>query len=424
MKFRIFLLSALIFLLGFLGVLTRSGGFFVLALPLVVYLGTAIYYSPESINLQVTRQVSAERVTYGRRVSVHVQITNQGAIQEELFLQDLITPELPIAEGQAEKILSLAPGESATLSYHVFGERGRYQFKGLKVLAGEHSGLFRKQELLTTRGRLVVYPKMTQIKRVAIRPLQTHGFAGPITARKSGSGTDFYGVREYQLGDSLRKINWRISARHANSIYTNEFEQEGIADVGLILDARDQSDIHNDRGSLFEYSVEATASLAETFLNDGHRVALLVYGFGLDRVFPGYGKVQRERILNTLARAQTGVNFVLESLERLPTRFFPAKSQLVMVSPLLPNDLQPLIRLRASGYELMIVSPNPIDFEASGITNDNWMPYAVRLAEIERHLLLRRLNQTGIRVVDWHVGQRLDGVIHASLAHRPVRRMM
>jgi len=424
MKFRILILSALIFLLGFLGTLTLSGGFFVLALPLVVYLGAAIYFSPETIHLQVTRQVSAEKVTYGKPVSVHLLITNQGAFQEELFLQDLVTPALLIDEGQAKKTLSLAPGESVALSYHVIGERGRYQLKGLKVVARDHSGLFQMQELITAQAGLVVYPKMTKIKRVAIQPLQTHGFAGPITARKPGSGTDFYGVREYQLGDSLRKINWRVSARHERSFYTNEFEQEGIADIGLILDARDQSDIRNARGSLFEFGVQATASLADTFLSDGHRVALLVYGFGLDRVFPGYGRVQRERILSKLARAQTGVNFVLESLERLPTRFFPAKSQLVMVSPLLPNDLQPLIRLRASGYEIMVVSPNPIDFEASGMSDDNWMSYAVRLAEIERNLLLRKLNQAGIRVVDWCVDQRLDGVIHASLAHRPVRRML
>lgn len=424
MKFRILVLSALIFLLGFLGVLTLSGGFFVLALPLAVYLGAAIYFSPEAIHLQVTRQVSVEKVSFGKPVKVHLEITNQGAFHEELYLQDIITPELLVDEGQADRVLSLSPGECVELSYRVTGRRGRYQFRGLKVIARDHSGLFQKVELVNAEARLVVFPDVTKFKRVAIRPLQTHGFAGPIPARKPGSGTDFYGVREYQLGDPLRKINWRVSARHERSFYTNEFEQEGIADVGLILDARDQSDIRNDRGSLFEYGVQATASLADTFLNDGHRVALLVYGFGLDRVFPGYGRVQRERIFNTLARAQTGVNFVLESLERLPTRFFPAKSQLVMISPLLPGDLQPLIRLRASGYEIMIVSPNPIDFEASGISGEPWMSYAVRLAEIERNLLLRKLNRSGIRVVDWHVDQRLDGIIHASLANRPVRRML
>ena len=57
----------------------------------------------------------------------------------------------------------------------------------------------------------------------------------------------FWGVREYQMGDSLRHINWKIAARRmiaarqAQELFTNEFEQERIADVGLILDARDQT---------------------------------------------------------------------------------------------------------------------------------------------------------------------------------------
>jgi len=424
MKLRILILGALIILLGFLGVLTLSGGFFILALPLAVYLGAAIYFSPEEIHLQVTRKISADKVTYGKPVSIDLQITNQGNFQEELHLQDIVTPALLIEDGQVERILSMAPEESVTLSYRVSGGRGRYRFKGLRVVARDHSGLFKKEELIPAQARLVIFPKMTKFKRVAIRPLQTHGFAGSIPARKPGSGTDFYNVRDYQLGDSLRKINWRVSARHERSFYTNQFEQEGIADVGLILDARDQGYIRNSRGSLFEFGVQATASLADAFLSDGHRVALLIYGFGLDRVFPGYGRVQRERILHALARAQTGVNFVLESLERLPTRFFPAKSQLVMVSPLLPDDLQPLIRLRASGYELLVVSPNPIDYEARELSGGQWTQYAVRLAEIERNLVLRKLNRSGIRVVDWHVDQRLDGIIQATLANRPVRRML
>lgn len=424
MNYRFLLLSGLIILLGFFGLLTRRGELILLAIPLLVYLGAAIYASPEEINLLVSREISAEKITFGRPVDVHLSITNQGAFRDEIYLRDLVTPALLVEEGQVEKILRLAPGESVELSYRVKGKRGRYQFKGLQVVARDHSGLFHRQRLIPAQEKLIVYPKVTRLKKIDIRPVQTHGFAGPIPARKPGSGTDFFGVREYQLGDSLRKMNWRISARHERNFFTNEFEQEGIADVGLILDARDQSDIRNSNGSLLEYGIEATASLADALLTDGHRVSLLVYGFGLERVFPGYGRVQRERILNALARAQTGVNFVFESLERLPTRFFPAKSQLLFISPLIPEDLRSLIRLRASGYELMVVSPNPIDFEANGFSGDPWTSNAVRLAAIERNLLLRKLNQAGIRAIDWHVERRLDGTIHAAMGNRPVRRML
>ncbi|MCL7455525.1 MAG: DUF58 domain-containing protein [Anaerolineae bacterium] len=32
-----------------------------------------------------------------------------------------------------------------------------------------------------------------------------------------------FGVREYQAGDPRRWINWRVSARHPRSLFTNEF---------------------------------------------------------------------------------------------------------------------------------------------------------------------------------------------------------
>ncbi len=76
--------------------------------------------------------------------------------------------------------------------------------------------------------------------------------------------------------------NWWLSARHQQEVYTNVFEQERIADVGLVLDARERSSVTPNGESLFEYSVQVTAALAEAFLNDGNRVGLLVYGRGLE----------------------------------------------------------------------------------------------------------------------------------------------
>jgi uncharacterized protein (DUF58 family) len=121
-------------------------------------------------------------------------------------------------------------------------------------------------------------------------------------------------VREYQVGDSLRRINWRISARDAGAapgfrgLTSNEFEQERIADVGLILDARESVNVSIGDHSLFERSVSAVAALAGAFLEDGHRVSLLTYGYGLRRVFPGMGKVHKNRILRTLAQVEPGNN--------------------------------------------------------------------------------------------------------------------
>ena len=171
--------------------------------------------------------------------------------------------------------------------------------------------------------------------------------------------------------------------------------------------------------SLFEHSVLATAALAEAFLEDGHRVSMLIYGYGVQRVYPGYGKIQRERILQALAGAETGSNYALENFRYLPTRLFPAKSQLVVVSPLRQGDHSAFVRLRKNGYEILLVSPNPVEFETRAFGDTPLLQQARRLARLERDLSLRRLTRLGIQVVDWPVEKPLENAVQASLGRQP-----
>ncbi len=51
-------------------------------------------------------------------------------------------------------------------------------------------------------------------------------------------GTEFFGVREYHPGDPPHSINWRASARSMEALYSNEYQQERVADVGIVVDGR------------------------------------------------------------------------------------------------------------------------------------------------------------------------------------------
>jgi uncharacterized protein (DUF58 family) len=112
------------------------------------------------------------------------------------------------------------------------------------------------------------------------------------------------------------------------------------------------------------------------------------------------------------------MNYALESLTHLPTRLFPAKSQLVMISPLLPEDIPALVRMRAHGYTIMIISPDPISYE-SALYRDTTSP-AYRFAYAERHLMLRQVRQCGARIVNWRVDQPLEIVIREMLVRQPL----
>jgi uncharacterized protein (DUF58 family) len=220
-------------------------------------------------------------------------------------------------------------------------------------------------------------------------------------------------------GDPSRAINWRASAHHEEILFANEFQQERVADVGIVLDGRLRTNQFPHGHSLFEHSVQAAAALADALLFQGNRVGLLLYGSFLRWTLPGYGKIQRERILHALAHARAGSSEVFSDLEHLPTRLFPPESQIILVSPLVEDDLAPLVQLRSKGYQLMIVSPNPVKFELSYLPKSQNVEMAGRVLRMERTLLLQKAQHTGAQVMDWDVSEPFDQVVKRKLSRPP-----
>jgi uncharacterized protein (DUF58 family) len=403
------------------GISTVQGEFIALALPLVTYLLVGYLQAPEKIKLEATRHLNAERTSPNSDVDVTVTITNHGSSLSEILISDLLPSELTLRSGFSRHLLRLAKGESYTFGYTVSGPRGGYVFEALEARVNDHLGVSSSRVRVEAKGRLFVLPPVTRVRHIAIRPRRTRVYAGTISARAGGTGTDFFGVREYQPGDPSHSINWRASARYTDTLYANEYQQERVADVGIVLDGRLRTNEFARGHSLFEYSVQAAASLADALLNQGNRVGLLLYASYLGWTFPGYGKVQRERILHALANAKIGASQVFSDLEHIPTRLFPPESQLIFVSPLTEDDLKPLVKLRSQGYHLLVVSPNPVKFELSYLPSSNPnVDLAGRVIHTERLLLLQRLQRANIHVLDWDVAEPFDLLVKRRLGRSPV----
>ncbi|HLF28690.1 MAG TPA: DUF58 domain-containing protein [Anaerolineae bacterium] len=417
---RSLLLNGLVYGLVLVGLASLNGGLLALVIPFVIYLAAGLMGAPEKLQLTATHAVSDERAAQGAPIVVKLSVTNAGAHLAEVLIEDVLSRPLDVIGGESRLMTQLAPGATVELRYILRAARGAYRFQGIRVTAYDHFGLFQRQTTLPVSNRLIVMPQIAKLRRVAIRPRQTRAYAGPIPARRGGPGVEFFGVRGYQPGDSQRWINWKASARHPGALFTTEFEQERVADVGLILDARRRTHTPALGDSLFELMAQAAAALAEPILNEGNRVGLLIYGSFLDWTIPGYGKVQRERILQALAKAEPGDSQVFDKLDLLPTRLFPPESQLILISPLVKDDLPVLTRLRARGYQLLVVSPDPTPLEAEALGRRPGIELAARIARMERSLLLHQLRHAGIRIVDWQIDAPLDHIVHASLGRTPV----
>jgi uncharacterized protein (DUF58 family) len=423
MTHRALVLFVLVFALLLFGAATLNAAPLAMALPLIAYLAFGLARTPTTPRVTLTRTFSHPRARADEAVTVRLEIRNESAHALDLTFADALPDGMAIAAGDARALLALAPGESSTVEYDVRAPRGEYRFRAARIAIADPFGLVVRAYDVDAPSTLVFEPDPPRLRPVRIRPPRTRGFAGPIAARQAGSGVDFFFLREYQPGDRQRAINWRASARAQaraqarsdQTVFTNLYEQERIADVGLILDARANTNLNTPHGALFEHSVLAAAALADAFLNDGNRVSLLIYGGGLASVFPGYGRAHRMRIMNALGRAEPGQHFVFENLRSLPTRMFTPQSQIVFIGPLPGDDVDTLTRIRARGYAVMVVSPDPVRLAAPEAPSDRIESLARRTALAERALHVQQLRRGGVDVVDWDPAQPLDGALRTAL---------
>jgi len=418
---RTFAVTLLTFLLVLCALVFISAPVLALALPLVVYLLVGLWKSPGEVDLQVTRRMSAGRVQLDEAVTVTLNVKNNGAALEEVLLEDVLHENLEVTEGSSRRLVSLPAGGSVAWTYSLRGRRGYYMLHEVRATASDLFGLGRVSSILGTDGQLFILPPVLRLRRVSIRPRRTRVYSGTIPARQGGPGVEFFDVRDYQPGDSSRSINWRVTARHPQGLFSNDYEQERVVDVGIILDGRLRTNEFGSR-SIFEHSVMATAALADVFLSTGNRVGLFFYGQQVHWTLPGYGKMQVERILHDLSRLEMGHWQAFTELY-IPKNLFPSRSQLVVVSPLVADDFRTMAEFRSKGYAVLIVSPDPVTFEEAGLPGMEVVQLARRMVRMKREAFLRRLRGIGIQVVDWDVSQPFENVAVRELERRqPVLR--
>ena len=400
---------------------TRNGALALMALPFLACFAAGVWAAPVRDDLHLEAERSLRLAPDGDATVVGVDLTVRNASAGPLWLQidDPPPAGVELASGSARCRAALAPGEETALHYTFRAERGSFSWQTTTVTASDPLGLFEQGLALPAAAACQVRPPRRPFRSIPLRPETTLHTPGSIPSRLGGTGTDFRGVRDYHPGDPLRRLDWRLTARHPGRFFTKEFDVEEAADIGLILDARPEADMRVGRQSLFEYSVGATASLAETFLRQGHRVSLLVFGGRGKMVYPGYSKVQLNRILGALAQAVVDPAAAGYDLTFLPLQPFSTRALLVVLSPL-TADAEPFFRrVRARGNQGLLICPDAIDFASSAYPAEWGRSPGVRLVRVERRLQLRAIGQLGIRVIDWRVSQPLSSLVEA--AFRPVR---
>ena len=416
------LFGAALLLIGLLG---RAPGILLLSIPLFVYAASLLlsYAMLRRPALDARRTPGARQVVEGDTVHVDLTVTNGGASVPYLIVLDDLPSGATLLDGDASYGGPLARGGSISIKYTLRPPRGLHEQRGVRAFVWPVYGLAMDEYRFDCLTHVSAIPQVDPLPFIVIRPRRRHAFVGPVRANTPGPGIEFYGCRSFVDGDDVRRVNWRAFARH-DQIFINEYEQERMTDVIVVLDVRAASHLHAGGNSTFEPCCRAAASLAAHFIRQGNRVGLLLYGKSVDWIQPASGRFHLGRMIGAITRAQPARSMAFENLAQLPLEMLPTGSQIVVVSCLAQEgDPVVLAKLHARGYSVLAVYADTLELERGHQPQDQAVALAARAKILQSVVATRLMEGLGVHVVPWDVRRPLAEAIHASRLDRAARRL-
>lgn len=206
----------------------------------------------------VRRNVSDLQVEAGDTAQVEVQVGNAGRRTGLLLLEE----ELPPALGERHRFVvePLAPGAQTTLRYPVRTEnRGRYPLGPMHVRVADPVGMVDLDKTLPSTTSILVTPRTEPLPPIPL--IGRWAGAGDNRTRDLlGGGSPDVTIREYRLGDDLRRIHWPSSAR-VDELMVRREEQQWQSRCTLLIDNRRISHRGHGTDSSMETAVRAAASI-------------------------------------------------------------------------------------------------------------------------------------------------------------------
>ncbi len=393
-----------------MGTIYNSPALFVCALAGLSILAVALKgYPPDDIRLEISRQAEEVDLYEGSTMWVKIDILNKGDTLKYLEIKDNLPSKVEVNEGTNHQVIKLKSDEKKTIKYEIACPlRGETEIGPIKIRYRDPLSFYTRSWTAKNIMKIHILPGIEKINSVNIRPNYTRNWLGNIQSSNIGIGTEFFSLREYIPGDDIRKINWKATARNMNPI-TNEYEGEQSGDVIIIVDAFKEGNIGTVKNNTMRASIRAAASVASSVLDDRNRVGLIVLGDFLNWVYPGSGREHFYKIMNNLSRSERGGSWRPNDAKWILKRFFPRRSMIVFISPLIHKDItETIIDICMKKFDVMVISPNPLDIEKK--IGQEYEPISERMFIMERENLINELWKYSV-VVDWNPQEPIEAAL-------------
>jgi uncharacterized protein (DUF58 family) len=289
-----------------------------------------------------------------------------------------------------------------------------------------------RQRRLAAPGSVRVLPPFTSRKFLPEKLARLRQIDGAVVVRQRGQGSEFDSLREYVVGDDVRSIDWRASAR-ARDVVVRTWRPERDRHIVLAIDTGRTSAARIGDEPRLDAALDAALLVAAVAARAGDRVALIAADVALRAKL---GLSSGRDILPSLVTALTPLEPALAETDPLllsgEVIAAAGKRSLVILFTALDSGaaetgLMPAARALAARHQVVVASvgdPRLVELAAArGDVADVYTAAAAELAIAARTELRARLVRLGCVVVDAPAGEFASRVADAYLDLKAAGRL-
>jgi uncharacterized protein (DUF58 family) len=197
------------------------------------------------------------------------------------------------------------------------------------------------------------------LKKVRQLEIRTRGmvnqvFSGEYHSVFKGRGMEFSEVREYQMGDDIRTIDWNVTAR-LNHPFVKIFEEERELTVMLLVDMSGSQSFGSQTALKRDVAIEISAVLAFSAMKNNDKVGLLIFTDTIEKfVPPRNGRSHTLRIIRELLSYEpkgrgTSIRTALEYLNHIQKK----RSIVFLISDFMDAEYEAALRIAGRRHDLV-----------------------------------------------------------------------
>nr|AIE96957.1 hypothetical conserved protein (some members containing a von Willebrand factor type A (vWA) domain) [uncultured marine thaumarchaeote AD1000_88_E07] len=351
-------------------------------------------------NVKIKRETTSDNIFENGDMSVKFIVKNKGLGIGFVEIYDQLPPQARITKGSNYTLLYMRPWQEVSFEYSLkLPLRGHYHLGPVKMRVKDAFDLFYNEKIEESIHSFSVFPEIEVLEEQIIKSRAPKLLSGAMPLNVIGAGTEFYSLREFVPGDSLRSVNWKALAKKGKMM-VNETVREDVMDVILLLDAREVSAVGGGKDTPLEMSCRAAATYAKQLLDERNNVALMIYGESIERIDLDRGEHHLFKILTALSSAMPKGNLKLEIVMKDMLPYIPSASPIILFSSL-DDDYtisEAFTNTISRGYTITTVSPSSLDFEEK-MRRIPAQPLLI--ARIERENIISEIRSFGMQVGDW-----------------------